>query len=195
MNMDVGAVVQTIHFWQWNYSRVLEVSWYRNTGRGRCWKCSVHHTKRQITTHTQFSVTSKPNLRFQLWDESGHLAGELFALQINWCWRKQVSYEGGEYQTLWNSPVSFWNSLAVCDLSRDFLSSVPSYSASSQTTNWPEMQHCTMGHRDGPAKNHSHSRQHTDTHTTEKETFRFQLLNFPNSQLLSWSELLLRKLS
>lgn len=30
---------------------------------------------------------------------------------------------------------------------------VPSYSASSQTTNWPEMQHCTVGHRYGPAIN------------------------------------------
>lgn len=28
------------------------------------------------------------------------------------------------------------------------LPSVPSYSASSQTISWPEMQHCTMGHRE-----------------------------------------------
>lgn len=40
--------------------------------------------------------------------------------------------------------------LALHMLRLKFLSSVPSYSASSQTTNWPEMQHCTMGHRDGP---------------------------------------------
>lgn len=49
-------------------------------------------------------------------------------------------------------PLGLWNiSVVPCgpgDLV-EVWSCVPSYSASSQTTNWPEMQHCTEGYRVG----------------------------------------------
>lgn len=54
---------------------------------------------------------------------------------------------------VWSRPEPWRAAARCCFLTVDrrlLVSSVPSYSASSQTTNWPEMQHCTMGHRDGP---------------------------------------------